>query len=492
MTRSDDTIEVSNTTLKAQATSGVRWTAVASATNGVSELLRNLVLARLLFPADFGMMAMMTVSVGFAQMFTDMGISAAIIHHQNASKRELSSLYWLNVFSGWLVFGLFCGCIPLIVMMYHEPRLVHQLLALSTVFLITPLCSQFEILMQKQLAFDYLAKRDILGSITQTTLAIILAVLGFGVWSLVIGYLSNAVARALLLLPVGLRQFRPTLHFSRRDLDGYLSFGLFQIGERCAYYISQRADQIIVGSLLGAQALGYYSFAFNLAAQPLSRINPTLTKVAFPVFARLQLQPEKLKRGYMRLIGIVTAVNAPLLLGLAFIAPSAIPVIFGSKWINSTILVQMLCVVTLLRSINNPIGSVQYAKGRADLSFVWHVMTLICIIPIVLVACHFGHVAYVAFGILVLQASLTVPSYFMLIKPLLGACVRSFLRAAGPPVGAAVIMGFIVVLVPRLLSGSARLTLGAEVLTGGICYIFLLRAIDRTALVDISNAFQKR
>ncbi len=292
--------------LRAQTASAVKWTMVASTVVAGSEILRNIVLARFLFPVDFGLMAMVTIVIGLAQMYCDMGMSAAVIYRQDATDDQLSSLYWLNIFSGWTVFAVVWLSTPLITKFYNEPRLPLLLKAVAVVFLITPVCSQFENLLQKELAFDFLAKRDICTSACQTVVAVTFAALGFGVWSLVYGYLINAALRAGLLVHVGFTRYRPRFHFKTSDLKGYLSFGLFQLGERTAFYLSQRSDQVMIGSLLGAQALGYYSFAFNLAAQPLSRINPILTKVAFPAFSRVQDDVVRLRRGYMKLVGILS------------------------------------------------------------------------------------------------------------------------------------------------------------------------------------------
>ncbi len=480
-------------TLRAQAAAGVKWTTLASGIIVVSEVLRTIVLARFLYPIDFGLMAMVTVVVGFAQMYTDVGISAAIIHRQDSTKAQLSSLYWLNIFAGWVMFVLFWLCTPLITKFYGEPGLPPLLHAVGIVFLITPICSQFEILLQKELLFDALAKRDIGASVGQTCVAIVLAVLGFGVWAMVYGFLIAAVLRVALLLHVGFTQFRPSFHFKWSDLKGYLGFGLFQIGERSAYYLSQRFDQLLIGCFLGATALGYYSFAFNLAAQPLSRINPALTKVAFPVFSKVQDDPVRLRRGYMKLVGIVTAFNAPLLIGLAAVAPWAVPAIFGPRWSESIVLVQLLSLVILLRSINNPIGSLQYAKGRADLGFVWHVISLVFSVPVIYFGCLLGQPASVAGGLLLLQISLSVPIYILLIKPLIGKCARDYTEVTLKPIAAASVMALGVLALSKPLHVlPIEVLLAIQIVFGGLVYLILLRGFHNEVLVDIVSAARSR
>ncbi len=479
--------------LRAQTASAVKWTMVASTVVAGSEILRNIVLARFLFPVDFGLMAMVTIVIGLAQMYCDMGMSAAVIYRQDATDDQLSSLYWLNIFSGWTVFAVVWLSTPLITKFYNEPRLPLLLKAVAVVFLITPVCSQFENLLQKELAFDFLAKRDICTSACQTVVAVTFAALGFGVWSLVYGYLINAALRAGLLVHVGFTRYRPRFHFKTSDLKGYLSFGLFQLGERTAFYLSQRSDQVMIGSLLGAQALGYYSFAFNLAAQPLSRINPILTKVAFPAFSRVQDDVVRLRRGYMKLVGILTTFNAPLLIGLAAVAPWAVPTIFGAKWTPAVVLVQILSFLTLLRSINNPIGSVQYAKGRADLGFLWHTMTLIFSVPVIYLGCRTGQVTSVALWLLIFQVCLAVPLYLLMVRPLLGKCAMDYARVILRPTAVALAMGLAVLTFASVFNTlPMKIEFAVQVLLGALVYLTLLYAFHREAIVDIKSAIFSR
>lgn len=434
-------------------------------------------------------MAMVTVTVGLIEMYTDVGMSTAIIHRQDTTKEQISSLYWLNIITGLVIFSLFWVSIPLIAQFYSEPRLPPLLRAVAIVFLIIPICSQFEILLQKELLFDALARRNIWASVGQTCVAITLAALGFGVWSLIYAFLVAAVLRVVLLLRVGFSRYCPTIHFNWLDVKGYLRSGLFQIGERTAYYTSQRSDHMLIGSVLGAEALGNYSFAFNLVAQPLSRINPILTRVALPVFSQLQNDPVKLKIGYTKLVSILTTINAPLLIGLAVVAPWAVPTIFGSNWSQSIPILQILSLVTLLRTINNPAGSLLYAKGRVDLTFSWHVMTLVLSVPLAYVGCLIGTPVSVAMVMLVLQLFLAVPMYLLLIRPLIGRCAQEYSRVILWPITIALMMGIAVYALSwniPTLQGAPMIAL--QIIVGGLLYFALLRVICNDVFIEIKSA----
>src|SRR5262245_49580343 len=216
----------------------------------------------------------------------------------------------------------------------------------------------------------------------------------------------------------------------------------------------------------------------------MSKINPVLTKVAFPVFSKVQDDAGRLKTGYMKLLGTLTAINAPLLIGLAAVAPWAVPTIFGPKWSKSILLVQLLSLVTLLRSINNPAGSLLYAKGRVGLAFLWHILTLLCIMPVVYVASRVGTVESVALGILLFQVALVVLMYILLIQSLLGKCAREYAQAILKPIALASVMGLAVLALPKLLDTLPVEPLFAfQVILGGLVYLTLVRLFFRDLLV---------
>jgi lipopolysaccharide exporter len=472
--------------LKGQTVSGVKWAFASSVVTTGALTLQLAVLARLLSPEDFGLMAMVMVVIGFAQAYADAGISAAIIHRQDTTSEQLSSLYWLNIFAGISVFFIVWLMTPVVILLYREPRLASLLQVVSLTFLIMPLGKQFEILLQKELRFDLLAKQRMSAAIAGAVVAIASAALGQGVWSLVWGQLGLAAMNTAMLMMVGWRQYRPTFHFNHKDLRGYLSFGLYQMGERSINFLAQRMDQLLIGGLLGAQSLGYYNFAFSLAIQPMSRINPIVTRVVFPVFAKVQNDANRLQRGYLKVLSLLTTVNAPMLIGMVVLAPWAIPLIFGEQWFGSIILVQILALVALLRSTGNPMGSLLLARGRADLGFKWNLMLFVIVIPTVYVGGKLGNAAGVTLSLLALQLALQIPAYICLIQPLIGACVVSYVQAIAKPVAMATVMGGGVWLINLVSHGGWRGLL-TQVSAGVGLYLLLFWIVDKAQLVELMD-----
>jgi lipopolysaccharide exporter len=425
---------------KSRAISGVKWTTASTALSTGFYLLQTVVLARLLEPRDFGLMAMAVVAISIAMAYVDMGLSSAVVQRQHCSENELSSLYWLNILAGILVFSVIFVLSPVIAHFFHEPRVTRLIQLCALTFVIAPIGQQYQLLLQKELLFQPLAIIEVVGRGSGTAVAIGLALAGTGVYSLVFGQLTTSAFSSLLLMLRGHRIYRPRLHFAWADVQSYMGFGLYQMGERAINTLHDNLDKIIIGAWLHAEALGFYNFAWNLATLPISRISPILTRTAFPLFSRLQEDTALLSRGYFRLLRLLSIVSFPLFMGLCGVASLGVPAVFGDKWIPAIPLVQIFCLFAIGYSIGNPIGSLVLAKGRADLGFWWNVVvSAIQAIAIALSAWR-GGVLGVAWTLLVLQILYFPGAYYFLVRPVLGRCWRQYVASVAPALIASLVM----------------------------------------------------
>jgi len=480
-------------TLKQQAVSGVKWNGVSMGAVTTLQFVTLAVLAHLLSPSDFGLMGMIMVVMGFARLFADMGISNAIIYRQDTTKEALSSLYWLNILAGIVVFLIVCGACPLITAFYHEPRLSNLLYLSSLIFLITPFGQQFQILLQKELIFDQLAKIEIMSSFANSACAITLAILGMGVFSLIWGQLTGASVRVLLLFRWGWVNWRPHLHFASQDLKGYISFGLFQMGEKTVNYFNSNLDYLLIGSLLGVKALGYYTLAYNLVLRPSQSINPVITRVAFPVFSKVQNDIKGLKRGYLKVLQLLSTINFPLMVGLAVVAPFAVLVIFGEQWLPSIILIQILTIVGLLRSTGNPVGALLLAKGRADLGFKWNLALMIVQVPGLYLGAKLGGTIGVAIAFAILMCIFSVFNYLILIRKMLGPCRHEYIVSMWPALWMSGAMAVAVLLSGVFLQNMADLfVLITQILCGVAVYLGLMMYSQKMFVIEIKNMVLNR
>jgi O-antigen/teichoic acid export membrane protein len=481
------------TNIKNKVANGTKWTLTSTIFITMVQFIQTTVLARILDPSDFGLMGMVAVVVGFAMSFADMGISNAIIYRQNTTGEQLSSLYWLNMLSGFTVFAVIWGLTPLIVAFFHEPKLSNLTFWVAIIFPITSIGQQFQILFQKDLGFNYLSRIEMTSALTGALAAISSAFMGLGVFSLVIGQLSNASLKSILLFVFGIKKWPVKLYFSRKDTQGYIKFGLYQMGEKGINYLNNNIDNLLIGTFLGTKALGYYSFAYNLVVIPVSKINPMVTRIAFPVFAKMQNEIDRLKIWYFKVVEVLCFVNTPILLGLAATAPVVIPFIFGEKWIPSVLIIQILSGVGLLRSISNPVGSLILAKGRADLSFKWNAIFMVIQIPGIFIGLKLYGVLGVAISyIFLLLINLSI-NYFKLIRAILGKCSRDYLSKILPTLS---IGGFMAILVGvigmKISTPLTVLLIIIQVVSGAIIYFSLSFIFKKDIFVSVRKLFFKK
>ncbi|MBD3727212.1 MAG: MOP flippase family protein [Moraxella osloensis] len=373
--------------LRNKTVSGVKWTSLSMVIVTVTQLLQLVILARFLSPAEFGLMAIMMVVIGFSQAFMDMGISNAIIHRQQISHQQLSSLYWLNIFSGLVLFGIVLFMAPFIAGFYEEPGLLEPLMWLSSVFMIVAIGNQYRVLCQKELQFNLMAKVEMMAAVFSLAVAVLMAVQGYGVYALVGAMLAQAIVSSLSFLIIGLKQHhRPAFLYHHRDLKGVYSFGLYQMGERSLDYLEANADKLLIGKFVGIEATGFYNMAWQLIIFPLSKINPVINKVAFPVYAKVQDDPEALNRYYSLSVRALSLVTVPILAFLSLYSSDVVFVVFGAGWETTATLVALLGIIGILKALGNPGGAILLALGYANIGFWWNLFWATVVTISVLVA----------------------------------------------------------------------------------------------------------
>jgi len=359
--------------LKKQALSGVKWTTASMLVVIILQFAQLSILARHLEPADFGLMAIMMVIIGFSQAFQDMGISNAIIQRQDISHTQLSSLYWLNIASGIVLSLIVLAISPLIASFYGEPRITGLMAVLSSVFVLVAVGNQYRVLCQKELNFKAMESINVIASAAALAVAIYFAINGYGVLALVYAMLVQAGLASALFLWVGLRHYhKPSFIYRHSELKGFYGFGLYQMGERSINYISANADKMLIGKLVGINAVGFYNLAWQLIIFPLSKINPIVNKVAFPVYSKVQNDQAALDRYYSFNVKVLSLVTMPLLAFLMFFSHEIVFIVFGKGWEHTADLLPALGLIGILKALGNPGGAIILALGRADIGFWWN------------------------------------------------------------------------------------------------------------------------
>jgi O-antigen/teichoic acid export membrane protein len=328
--------------LKGRSVRGVSVTVASQAARFVLQTASTVVLARLLTPADFGLVAMVTAVTGLASAFQDLGLSEATIQRQEINHIQVSTLFWINAAVGLGLTLVTASLAPVLAWFFHEPRLRDITFLLSLTFLFSGLTVQHGALLKRQMRFVSLGIRDVASYALALPIAIILAWRGAGYWAIVsLPLTSNFIQMAL-----SWAMFRWMPSLPRRDahISSMVAFG----GNIAASYlltnVMRSADNILIGRYLGAGPLGLYSRAYNLVTQPTRQLFDPVSSVAIPAFSRLQSDPERFARYYLRTINLMTWVGASIL-GFLFVGAEPVTLlILGNKWRAAAPVFQILAI----------------------------------------------------------------------------------------------------------------------------------------------------
>lgn len=436
--------------LKKEAITGVKWTSLSTGVKAFLQIFQLIILARFLSAEDFGLVAIVMVVIGFSQLFMDMGISNAIIHKQNITDIQLSSLYWLNILSGAILTIIVFLIAPMVSIFYNEVAIIPLLQLLSFSFLINATGNQYRVLLIKELKFNTLAKIELSAEIGAFICAVVLAVKGFGAYSLVYATLVNVIISNVILLIIGIKTHKPKMVYQHKEIIGFLTFGLYQMGQKSIVYFNNQFDVILIGKLLGTEVLGIYSIIKQLVMRPAQVINLIVAKVTFPIMAKIQDDISRLRSVYLKLINYLSSINFPIYILMVVLGSSLVPVLLGEKWINSIEIFQILSIYILVRSTMHPAGSLLLSRGRADVGFWWSVAELSLMPLIIYISSNWGIVG-VSVGLLIFQILMLFPNWYFIVRKMCGANFIEYFYVQLQPLIAA----FLSIVITFLLIGNS-------------------------------------
>lgn len=419
--------------LREKTISGAKWSALATVIIIGLGLVQMTVLARIVDSHQFGLLTVSLVIIALADTLSDFGIANSIIQRKEISHLELTTLYWLNVGLGLVVCGLLFSLSGLIAEALHNPDLAPLMRTLSLAFVVIPHGQQFRALMQKELEFNKIGMIETAAVLAGFTFTVVSAHFWPLAMTAILGYLVNSAVRTLLFGWFGRRIYRPGLHFSLASVSSNLRFGAWLTADSIINYVNTNLSTLVLARILGASVAGGYNLAYNVAVVPPMKLNPIITRVLFPAFAKIQDDTARLRVNFYKLLSVVGIINFPVLLGLMVVSNHLVPLVFGEKWVSIVPVLQLLCVVGLLRSVGNPIGSLLMAKARVDISFKFNVFKTCLFIPAIITGGHLGGAIGVTLGFLLVQVVNTVLSYFVMIKPVLGSSYREYILSLWLP-----------------------------------------------------------
>jgi len=456
--------------LNLQVVKGVKWTSISTAGRTLIQVIQLSLVAHYLSAEALGLFALVQICLSFSQLFMDMGIGNAIIHQQKNSHRNLSELFVINVVIGFLVTVCVYCIAPYLALFFDEPRLTKYIEMVAVVFVIFSLSRIHLALLQKKLAFSVIAKVELFSALIGFCVVVVCLINGLGIEAMLYGYLANISVQSLMFCYVSGFSPLPCYPKSWSEIKGYLSFGFYQTGDSIVNFFNSQIDLILIGRLLGTEVLGGYSLVRQLCFRPAMVINPVLTRVAFPVMARLQFSLG-LPKVYCKLIGVLGLLNFPLYVAMFVLATPIVAILFGEQWLHIVPVLQLMSLWCLVRSVMNPVGSLLMAVGKVKLALKWNASLLIIMPVAIYFSTNYG-VLGVAIVLAVLQIMLIPGHWYFLLHQSVGIKYRDVLNALTSPLLSAVFAGGVTwMFIAELPSFSFLHQLIIGVTVGAVSYV---------------------
>lgn len=401
---------MSEQTLKSKTKRGLAWSLIERfSTQGV-QFLFGIILARLLSPDDYGIIAMPLVFLALAQCFIDSGFSTALIRKPDLNEDDLSTAFYFNVGVGIVCYIILFFTSPLIASFYNTPILSDLLKVTALATLFNPLCAVQQAILTRRIDFKTQAVVSLTGAIISGILGLIMAYSGFGVWSLVCQQVGGYLLRTLLLWIMV--KWRPQYTWSWESFHYLWGFGSKMLGSGLLETAYSNIYPIVIGKYYSANDLGNYTRAQQFSSLPSSNITGILQRVTFPVLSTIQNEDERLARNYRKILKLSAFLIFPLMMILSAVADPLIRVLLTDKWAGCIILLQIICFSMMWYPIHAINLNLLTVKGRSDLFFRLEVIKKVVGISIMCVTIPHGIVWMVSGGIVGCMVSLIINTYY--------------------------------------------------------------------------------
>lgn len=469
------------------AAKGVAWIGGGQAMRQVIQVTSQLILVRLLVPDDFGLFGMALFFIGIGQLLADFGVGSAIVQSRISDEKVLSSCFWLNVGIALALALATVVASPWIAGFYGRKDVAPLVTVLSLNLVLSGVQVMPTALLYRDLRFGDLARAQVLGSFAGMIAAIGLAAAGAGVWALAAQPLVGTTAN--LYLTWRATGWLPSLSLDLRGISPLARFGASLLGTNIIGYGNRNIDQLLIGRVLGAGALGYYSMAVQLMLYPIQQVSSVIVRVLFPTLVQIRDDPPRFRAAYLKAVSTIAFVTFPLMGGLFVLADDFVVVVLGIPWLPMVPALKILTWVGMAQSIGTTVGVIYLVTGRPDIALK---VTLLAA-PVTTIGIA-GGLAWGIGGVAAGYAiAIAVLFYYTVVTAyrLVGLTIADFHGAIVRPLLASMLMVAAVTAITLLL---ASWTPGPRLLTGIACgaalYLVLSAGVNRRQMSELLAALR--
>jgi O-antigen/teichoic acid export membrane protein len=451
----------------------------------VISLASTLVIARLLSPTDYGLMAMAMTLVSFVGFFNEVGIGAAIVQKKELGQAEVNGCFAFSILASVVLSALTVLLSGAAAAFFGHPTLQPMIAVLASAFILGAAGTVPTAFLRRDMNFKAVAGINVLQVLCQAGLSLALAWRGYGVWALVWSFVAASAVQSAGAF--WLSGWRPRGAYGMRAAYGIVVYGLHVTTTRIFWYLYTNADKVIIGKVLGDRALGIYDMAFSLATLPTSQVTTLATNVASPLFARLQDDLPQLRAFILHVTRGIAYVTYPALVGMLVCSRELVAVLLGEKWMGMLVPFGALCVMGLIKSVDPLLSQVLIATGHARKLSGYTLMCGVVMTAGVVAGALLDGLHGVSLVWMVVYPLLSV-RLLQMIAQVTGLKMRHYYLTLLPVLVASAAMAAVVLLAREamLLAGLPPLAmLVAEVATGALAYTLWIVQFDKRGLGEI-------
>ncbi|SES89590.1 Membrane protein involved in the export of O-antigen and teichoic acid [Nitrosospira multiformis] len=469
--------------------SGARWSIVFRLIAQVISWVSTIVVVRFITPDDYGLNTMLRAPLELLLLLSTLGLDLALIRTKNIEQDDLHNIFgWLLVINGLLFLAYFFGG-SLIAAYFNEPGLEQLARVLAFIFLLIPFRVIPNAILDRHLNFKFKSLVELITSVSAAITTLVLAIMGAGVWALVAGTLISNMLQIILLMILQPWFIMPSLNFSA--VRRMMAFGGVLVLGGTIIKVTENLAFLVVGPILGAELLGIFVAAFELALLPLSKIMAVINPIIFPAFSKFQEHRDDAAHYLGKSLGIISLGMLPVMIGTACIAPEFVPLVLGAKWSAAVTPLILLSISMPFRMTTSFLRPVINSMGRADLTVKSAITGLAVLLPLALIGANYGAIGL---ALAVLASELIVAFYTISIcKVVFNISFMKIGQCLGPATVSSVVMAGCV-LGAKYISGQQDGIEGLiiEIGVGVTSYFLTLRTFYRKRLADTIELFFRR
>lgn len=387
-----------SSSIKTKAINGIKWSIIDNLANSGITFIVGLVLARLLTPSEFGILGLITVFIAISTSIVDAGLATALIRKVDTSDKDYNTVFYCNLIIAILLVIVLCLFSDAISIFFKEPILKSVLPIMSLLLIINAFSIIQRTILVKQINFKIQAKISFIASIGSGILGITMALMNFGIWSLVIQQLSRQLLLSVLLWVYN--KWRPSFVFSKKSFRELFGFGSKLLLANLINTIFKNMFLLIIGKIYTSEQLGKYTRAEQFSSILTNNLSIVVQKVSFPSLSSIQNEKDRLIFAFRKIIKYSAAVTFPLVLGLLAVAKPLIISIIGEKWIDSVSYLQIMCTFGLLYPLSAVNLNMLNVQGVSNLILKLEVIKKILFIPVFIVGFFYDlHVMIIALSV---------------------------------------------------------------------------------------------